>query len=101
MKQVNELRAALSNDRAEDVILEFVGDADHLWAVWDGLPRIRRSAIAAALAVEVVVWPATNTGSRGGERTGGLWSLHSCAVLGGVLRKRVLLHTLSTQTATR
>ncbi len=73
IEHVNAMRTALLHDRAEDIVLEFVGHADGLRATWDELPPSRRRAIAAALAEEVVVWPAPSTRARANERASIWW----------------------------
>jgi site-specific DNA recombinase len=61
IERVNAMRAALLQDRAETVVIDFVGHADQLRAAWDDLTPNRRHAIASALVAEVVIWPAANT----------------------------------------
>jgi site-specific DNA recombinase len=64
LERVDVMRAALRQDRAEDLILEFIGDADRLWAQWDDLEPSRKRAIAAALVTEIAILPATKTRSQ-------------------------------------
>ena len=66
--RVNAARAALRQDRAEDIVLEFVGHAEQLRRTWDELPTSRQRAIAAALVEEVVIWPAPNMRPQSGGR---------------------------------
>jgi site-specific DNA recombinase len=73
IEQLNAMRKALRDDRAEDIVSAFVGHADALRRTWDELPPSRRRAIAAALAEEVVVWPAPSTRARAHERTSIWW----------------------------
>ena len=68
MARVNATRAALRQDRAENVVLEFVGDAEQLRRTWDDLPPSRQRAIAAALVEEVVIWPAPSTRPQSSDR---------------------------------
>lgn len=61
LDRVEVMRGALRQDRSEDVILEFIGHADRLRTQWEGLAPSRKQAIAAALAKEIAILPATKT----------------------------------------
>jgi hypothetical protein len=67
--RVEAMRGALRQDRSEDVILEFIGHADRLRTQWEGLAPSRKQAIAAALAKEITILPATKTHSAAASRT--------------------------------
>jgi site-specific DNA recombinase len=58
LERVDAMRGALRQDRAEDVILEFVGHADRLRAQWDDLAPSRKREIAGALVKEIAIPPA-------------------------------------------
>ena len=60
LARVNAARGALRQDRAENVVLEFVGQSEQLRRAWDDLPPSRQRAIASALVEEIVIWPAPN-----------------------------------------
>jgi site-specific DNA recombinase len=68
LQRVDTLRAALRQDRSEDLILEFVGHADCLRAQWDDLAPSRKRSIAAALVKEIAILPATKTRSQAAVR---------------------------------
>jgi len=68
LARVNAARATLRQDRAENVVLEFVGDAEQLRRIWDDLPPSRQRAIASALVEEIVIWPAPNMRPQSGDR---------------------------------
>jgi site-specific DNA recombinase len=61
-------RTSLLQNRAEDIVVEFIGHADDLRAAWADVTPSRQRAITAALVEEVVIWPATNSRSRGEQR---------------------------------
>jgi hypothetical protein len=68
LERVEAMRGALRQDRAEDLILEFVGHADRLGAQWDDLAPSRKRAIAAALVKEIAILPATKAQSQATSR---------------------------------
>jgi site-specific DNA recombinase len=68
LARVNAARAALRQDRVENVVSEFVGDSEQLRRTWDDLPPSRQRAIVTALVEEVVIWPAPNTRPQCGNR---------------------------------
>ena len=69
LERARVTRRSLLQNRAEDIVAEFIGHADDLRAAWADVTPSRQRAITGALVEEVVIWPATSSRSRGEERT--------------------------------
>ena len=68
LERARATKATLLENRAEDIVVEFIGHADDLRAAWTSITPSRQRAIIGALVAEVVIWPAGSPLSRSDER---------------------------------
>ena len=58
LERIEASETAMMFDRAEVVLIDYIGNSDHLRAAWDDLGIDRRRTVLTALIQEIVIWPA-------------------------------------------